>query len=334
MKNNCSPESVARSIREYEGVTRKHAIGRMIESLNIDSPDIAASFGEDAAVIRNGDSALLLAADGIWSKLMEADPFWSGYCAVLVNVHDIAAMGGRPVAMVDVLSVSDKKICDEVTRGLVTASRQFNVPIVGGHIHPESTYNVIDVAILGIAEMNDLIYSHTAMPGDQIIAAIDLEGRVHPSCAMNWDSVTMKSPETVRSQIGMMQELGKRGLATAGKDISNPGVIGTLGMLLEVSRAGATIELDEIPRPDLKKIGVPFEHWVRMYPGMGFVVTAGEENAEEICGMFERVGLTASRIGVVENGSMLRVKHDGVESTVFDLNKDGIMRFPASCSIK
>jgi putative methanogenesis marker protein 2 len=334
VKNNCSPESVARSIREYEGVTRKHAIGRMIESLNIDSPDVAASFGEDAAVIRHGDSALLLAADGIWSKLMEADPFWSGYCAVLVNVHDIAAMGGRPVAMVDVLSVSDNEICEEVTRGLVTASRQFNVPIVGGHIHPESTYNVIDVAILGVAEMKELIYSHTAMPGDQIIAAIDLKGRVHPSCSMNWDSVTMKDPETVRSQIGMMQELGRKGIATAGKDISNPGVIGTLGMLLEVSRAGATIELDDIPRPDLKENGIPFDHWVKMYPGMGFVVTAREENTDEICRMFEGVGMTASCIGMVEEGSSLRVKHNGTVSTVFDLNKDGIMRFPASCNIK
>lgn len=334
MKNNCSPESIARSIREYEGVTRKHAIGRMIESLNIESPDIAASFGEDAAVIRNDDTALLLAADGIWSKLMEADPFWSGYCAVLVNIHDIAAMGGRPMAMVDILSVSNKEICEEVTRGLVTASRQFNVPIVGGHIHPESTYNVIDVAILGVAEMDDLIYSHTAMPGDQVIAAIDLDGRIHPSCALNWDSVTMKTPEMVRRQIGLMQELGRKKMATACKDISNPGVIGTLGMLLEVSRAGATIELDDIPRPDLKKIGISFEQWVRMYPGMGFVLTAKEENADEICKMFEGVGMTASRIGKVENGSSLVARHNGTESTVFDLETEGIMRLPPSCCIK
>ncbi len=35
-----------------------------------------------------------------------------------------------------------------------------------------------------------------------------------------------------------MEEIGKRHLATAGKDISNPGLIGTLGMLLEVSGKG------------------------------------------------------------------------------------------------
>jgi selenophosphate synthetase-related protein len=151
---DCSTDTVAQAVREYEGVTRKKMIGDMIRSLRIESPDVVASFGEDAAVIRhNAEDALLLAADGIWSRLMEADPFWAGYCAVLVNVHDIAAMGGRPVAMVDILSATDDRIRDEVTRGMVAASSQFGVPIVGGHLHPETPYSVVDVAILGTARM-------------------------------------------------------------------------------------------------------------------------------------------------------------------------------------
>ncbi|MBS1194409.1 MAG: synthase related protein domain protein, partial [Methanomicrobia archaeon] len=147
----CSIDAVARSVREYEGVTRKHAIGEMIKSLKIDAPDVVASFGDDAAVIRHGDEALLLAADGIWSRLMEADPEWAGFCSVLVNIHDIAAMGGRPLALVDILSLSDDRIRDKVTRGMLAACEKFNVPIVGGHLHPDTPYSVIDVAILGIA---------------------------------------------------------------------------------------------------------------------------------------------------------------------------------------
>ena len=120
------PAAVARSVREYEGVTRKRGIGELIECLRInDQPNVVASFGEDAAVIRQDDNALLLAADGIWSKLMEADPFWAGYCAVLVNVHDIAAMGGTPLAMVDILSFTNNTLRKEGTLVKQAASQRF-----------------------------------------------------------------------------------------------------------------------------------------------------------------------------------------------------------------
>ncbi len=327
MVKDCSTDTVAQAVREYEGVTRKKVIGDMIRSLRIESPDVVASFGEDAAVIRhNAEDALLLAADGIWSKLMEADPFWAGYCAVLVNVHDIAAMGGRPVAMVDILSVTNDLIRDEVTRGMVTASAQFGVPIVGGHLHPDTPYSVVDVAILGTARMDQLIFSNTAEEGDRVIAAIDLDGRVHPSCIFNWDSVTMKSAEEVRAQIRVMEDLGKEHLVTAGKDISNPGVIGTLGMLLEVSGKGAVLDLEAIPRPDLTAIGLPFEQWVRMYPGMGFILTVKEENVEEVCHRFADVGITAAPIGEVNGSRKLTIRYLGRETQVFDLDQNGIMR--------
>jgi putative methanogenesis marker protein 2 len=324
---DCSTDTVAQAVREYEGVTRKKVIGNMIRSLRMENPDVVASFGEDAAVIRhNAEDALLLAADGIWSKLMEADPFWAGYCAVLVNVHDIAAMGGRPIAMVDILSVTNDRIRDEVTRGMVTASAQFGVPIVGGHLHPDTPYSVVDVAILGTARMDQLIFSDTAEEGDRVIAAIDLDGRVHPSCCFNWDSVTMKSAEVVRAQIRVMEDLGKEHLVTAGKDISNPGVIGTLGMLLEVSGKGAVIDLEAIPRPDLAANEIPFEQWVRMYPGMGFILTAKEENVEGVCRRFADAGITAASIGEVNGSRRLSIRYLGRETQVFDLDQNGIMR--------
>jgi uncharacterized protein len=321
----CSLGSVKKAVREYEGVTRKHAIGEMTKALRLDSPDVIASFGEDAAVIRHGDEALLLAADGIWSRLMEADPEWAGYCSVLVNIHDIAAMGGRPIALVDVLSLANEGIRDRVTAGMLAACEQFNVPIVGGHLHPDTPYSVIDVAILGTARLDSVIYSHTAETGDVVIAAIDLEGRVHPSCALNWDSVTMKSPARVRAQIRVLQEIGEAHLVTAGKDISNPGVIGTLGMLLEMSEKGALIELDAIPRPDLKAHGIDFEHWVRMYPGMGFVLTAKKGHVGEIVRRFASVGMTARAIGHLNGDRNLCIVHGGEQASVFDLKKESVM---------
>ena len=110
-------ESLASQLRGFVGITRKKQIGNLMQFFPIESERIIASFGEDAAVIDDGEEVMLLAADGIWSKLMEVDPEWSGYCSVLVNVHDIAAMGGWPVAMVDVLSVDNQEIAEKVLRG-------------------------------------------------------------------------------------------------------------------------------------------------------------------------------------------------------------------------
>ena len=84
VEKNCSTEQIAQAVREYAGVTRKHAIGEIIQSLRIESDNVVVSFGEDAALIKNNEEGLLLAADGIWSMLMEADPYWAGFCSVRV----------------------------------------------------------------------------------------------------------------------------------------------------------------------------------------------------------------------------------------------------------
>lgn len=325
MVHSCSTESIAKVVREYEGVRRKHAIGDMVKALKIDAPHVLASFGEDAAVIEHHGEALLLAADGIWSKLMEADPYWAGFCSVLVNIHDIAAMGGHPVAMVDIFSIANTAIRDQVVKGMHDASELFGVPIVGGHLHPDAPYSVIDVSILGCARLDSLIYSHTAQEGDSVVMAIDLTGRVHPSCMLNWDSVTMKSAAEVRAQIALMKQIGRRHLVTAGKDISNPGIIGTLGMLLEVSGKGAEIDLGKIPKPDLAANNMTFEQWVKMYPGMGFILTAKKENVPELVKIFGEVGMTAKEIGTVDATKELRIRYDGKETQVFDFINNGIM---------
>ncbi|MDU9376883.1 Thiamine-monophosphate kinase [Methanocorpusculaceae archaeon Sp1] len=322
--DNYTPESVAEAVRKYDGVRRKQAIGSLVRSLHIDNIDVVASYGEDAAVIQNGRTALLLAADGIWNKLMEVDPYWAGYCAILVNVHDIAAMGGRPVAMVDVLSASDDAIMTEVSRGMHDAAVAFDVPVVGGHLHPDAPYNVIDVSILGVAELENIIYSSKAQPNDAIIAAIDLKGRIHPSAPMNWDSVTMKTSDVLRSQISVMKDLGERHLLTAGKDISNPGVIGTLGMLIESSGVGAVVDLTAIPRPDLDALGITFEQWVRMYPGMGFIMTTNRSDVETVCKKFRKTGMAAQVIGTVTSTKKFTLVKGEQETVLFNFCEEGI----------
>ncbi len=311
-------ESLAAEMRGFVGVTRKKQIGELVSFFPIESEQIIASFGEDAAVIDDGDEVMLLAADGIWSRLMDADPEWSGYCSVLVNVHDIAAMGGWPVAMVDVLSSGDPELSEKVLRGMKKGIEKFRVPVVGGHLHPDTPYSALDVAILGKAKKNAVILSSTAKPGELIIAAYDMDGSPHPRFAINFDSTSFKESSILAEQLGAMRELGESGLVRAGKDISNPGLLGTLGMLLETSKVGAVVDVEAIAVPE----GLTLAGWLKMYPGMGFVVTTRPENQEKVLEVFTRRGLTATVIGRVTDGRKLIIRSGEEEAVLFDLARE------------
>jgi hypothetical protein len=311
---------LAKELREYEGVTRKHGISSIVRSLPIRSGKILASFGEDAAVIDAGDEVLLLAADGIWDVLMRANEKWAGYCAVLVNLHDIAAMGGTPIAMVDVCSLRSKRSCSLVSSGMKEAVEKFGVPIVGGHIHPGTSYDAIDIAILGKAKRDAVVYSHTAKVEDDIVAAFDLLGKYYPKNLNGWDSTRLRSGKILRMQLDAMGALGESKLVNSGKDISNPGIIGTLGMLLEVSGKGAMVDVRAIPKPR----GVELERWLKTYPGMGFVVTCSATNTKKVISVFERHLLTAAKVGVVTKKRVLRITDGRDEVTVFDFGKEGV----------
>lgn len=314
---------IAEEIRSYEGVQRKRAIGAVVKCLQGNNAGrfehrILASFGEDAGVLDLGtDKVMLIANDGIWGRLIKVDAWWAGYCAVLVNVNDIAAMGGRAIGMVDMLSIKDVDFCREVAKGMKDGVKKFRVPLLGGHVHPNMPYNAVDIAIIGEAKKGEVIYSHTAKKGDHIIIAVDLEGRLYPKFPLNWDSTTMKSPRTLEKQLDVMVRLGEERLLTSGKDISNPGMLGTLGMLFETSKIGGTVNLTKIPIPE----GVELTHWLKVYPGFGFTVTAKKDNVEDCIEIFREQGVEARDVGIADPSLKLKISNGDAKEVVFDLNK-------------
>ncbi|MEE0924280.1 MAG: methanogenesis marker 2 protein, partial [Methanobrevibacter sp.] len=275
-----------------------------------------------ASAIDIGDNqVVLLAADGIWGDLMNVDPYWAGYCAVLVNVNDIAAMGGKPIAMVNIMAVDNDEIYDEILSGIVDGCRKFNVPMVGGHLHPDAEYNSLDVAIAGIASKDSLITSSGAKVGDKVIVAIDTDGRQYPGIPLNWDTTYEKDAKLVQDQIKIMQKIAEEHLPSAGKDISNPGTLGTLEMLLEASGVGASVELEKIPRNE----DVDWDMWLRAYPGAAFVMTAPEENAQAIIDALSPYSFEVAVIGDVIEEKKLYLSSGDEKLVLFDQNSNPVL---------
>lgn len=312
-----SLSELVKGIKEYKGVERKGPIASVAKTLlPIAGDEILAAHGEDAAVIKCGREILLMAADGILEDLVKRNPFWAGYCAVLVNVNDIAAMGGFSIAMVNVLACADSKVRDEIVGGMKEACEKFGVPMVGGHLHPDTTYTSIDVAILGKTDRSRLILSSGASDGESVLFAMDLDGEFTKGVPYSWDTTSKKSKETVRRQLRTMNKVAP--LLTAGKDISNPGALGSLGMLLEASGKGAHIEISKIPKPK----GVDLLQWLNAYQGCGYVVTSKAGREQQVMDEFARADITAAVCGIVTKGCVLEIELDGSKEVLFDFSKD------------
>lgn len=300
--------ALAENLRQSLGILHKQDIQFAGKSLGLlDDPDIR--LGDDCAAILDGDHYLLLAAEGLLPAFVETDPWFAGWCSVMVNVSDIYAMGGRPTAIVDTVWSPDPQTAEPLFAGMKAAASAYQVPIVGGHTNHRSTYTALSVAILGQA--TQLITSFDAQPGDQLVMAVDLRGVSHPKYPF-WDAATDADPERLRGDLAILPTLAELGLCRAGKDISMGGVIGTLLMLLETSECGAKVQLEQIPTPP----DIPLEHWLLSFPSYGFLLSVAPTHIKEVQQYFCRRNLSCAVIGEVDASSQLQLQLQQ-ESQVF-----------------
>jgi uncharacterized protein len=250
--------------------------------------------GDDCAAIPDGDGYLLLASEGMLPSLIEADPWFAGWCAVMVNVSDIYAMGGYPIAVVDCIWTQSRDRTQPLWEGMKAAARAYNVPIVGGHTNCHSPYNALSVAILGRAQQ--LITSFNAKPRDLLLMATDFHGKSHPDYPF-WNAATTADPLQLRENLSILPNLAEAGLCDAGKDISNGGIIGTLLMLLETSGCGAILDLDQIPCPE----SLSLERWLISFPSYGFLLSVRPEHVASVQAKFEQQDLVCAVVGEVQS---------------------------------
>src|SRR6478609_5609203 len=135
----------------------------------------ALRLGDDCAAIPDGDGWLLFAAEGMLPSFAAEDPWFAGYSAVMVNLSDVSAMGGRPLAIVDVLWTPSLDHSETLWEGMKAASHTYGVPIVGGHTTVTKTGSpYLAAAVLG--KTRNLITSFDAKAGDNLLVAVDLRG--------------------------------------------------------------------------------------------------------------------------------------------------------------
>jgi AIR synthase-related protein len=277
--------------------------------------------GDDTAAIPDDRGFLLLAAEGILPEFLERDPYFAGWSSVMVNVNDVAAMGGYPLAVADVYFHSPSATVDAVLSGLRDACAAYGVPLVGGHTtRRDAGPHALAVAILGRAE--HLITSFGARPGDVVLLGADLRGRYRASFPF-WDATEGRAPESLRGDLALLGSLARSTAVSACKDVSNAGVVGTLLMMLEASGVGATLDLDRIPRPS----GIDLRRWLTTFPSYGFLFSSPTGGVRDVQSALHRRGLACEPVGTINASSQLRLSSQGRSTLLWDLTQQAFTGF-------
>ncbi|TNE95273.1 MAG: sll0787 family AIR synthase-like protein [Gammaproteobacteria bacterium] len=290
-------------VKQRSGIAQKAdlaAVSKILCSVTTPYPN-----GDDCAVIERNGVFNLLAIEGFMNKFVARDPWFAGWCGIMVNLSDIAAMGG----VADAIWCKNEDGMSSIMKGMLAASEAYGVPIVGGHTHLKGNQQQLAVSILGHA--NRVLSSFAATPGQNIVVAIDLRGE-YRAPFLNWNAATSSPVDRLRGDLALLPHIAEQSLATAAKDISQAGLLGTIIMLLESSNVGANIQLEAIPKP--QEVG--WDDWLCTFPSFGFILTCDDESLSDLLSCFESRCIAAAKVGKINNSRQFWVR-DGTSAHLF-----------------
>jgi selenophosphate synthetase-related protein len=292
-------EELVAAVRAAPGLLGKRDL-HVVKRLGVD--------GDDAAAVPHGDGYLIVCGEAMSPPFLRADPFGAGAAAVVTNVSDVRAMGGRPLAIVDMLVSPDEAHANTVIDGMTWASEKLGVPIVGGHLtlgHEPA----LSASCTGFAKRP--LRASSAQPGDALVAAFAIEGRWMSETQPFWTSLHDRDEAKLRTDGDALVEVAERNLAHAARDVSMPGIAGSLLQMIEGAGCGANLDVEAIPRPD----GAPVERWLMVFPSFGFLLATRRPG--DVIDAFERRGIAAAVCGSFDDTRVLRLN----EFPAWDLNE-------------
>jgi AIR synthase-related protein len=271
--------------------------------------------GDDTAAIACGEHYQLLAIEGMLPGFVSAAPWFAGWSAVMANVSDITAMGGRATAVVNAYWHHDQHAAQQVLAGICAACEAYGLILAGGHTSLASgNPTALAVAITGVA--SKLLSSLHVASGQVIAMAVDLEGQWHADTTY-WKAFEGVPASRLRSKLEVLPRLAEAQLLHAAKDISNAGILGSLLMLLETTGCGAQMDLSAMPGPP----DADPARWLQVFPSYGFLMTLDEKDWPNVQAAFAFEGVCCERIGQVNATGVLTVQAGSQQEPFWNLRE-------------
>jgi thiamine-monophosphate kinase len=228
-----------------------------------DVPGVRLGLGDDAALVELGRTEMLLTADllieGVHFQRQTTSAHDLGYKALVVNVSDVAAMGGSPrhaLVSLGIPSTVEMAWVVELYAGLRDAASEYATAIVGGDTSRSDSV-VISVAVTGEVAEGLAVTRSGARPGDRIVVTGALgaaAGGLRVASGEKHDLAVVASKRGREllaalarpvARVGEGQTLAREG-ATAMMDLSD-GLAIDLARLCRESRVGGRVSLPHVP---------------------------------------------------------------------------------------
>ncbi|MBI2044862.1 phosphoribosylformylglycinamidine synthase subunit PurL [Candidatus Pacearchaeota archaeon] len=295
---------------------------KFLSKLHTKAPWVIQGPGENAGIVDIGDGLALALRIESHNHPSYISPHHGAATGVGGILRDIFTMGARPIALLDFLRFgTDKKagnLLEEVVRGISDYGNCVGIPVVGGDLYLDKTYNkncLVNVCALGLVKKENIIYGHALTPGNDLIYAGARTGKdgiggaeMASSNLEILDASKVQNPDPYLEKLLLEAccELSEKKLVEGMQDM---GAAGLLCSTTEVAlrgqkktgrNIGTKIDLLKIP---LKSKGMSPEEILLSESQERMLIVGKKEFRNQILNIFKKWDLEAEIIGeVTEDG--------------------------------
>ena len=213
---------------------------------------VNSSTFDDAGVYRLDRHRALVQTVDFFTPIVD-DPFAYGQIAAANALSDVFAMGGRPLAALNIMgfptNLVPEKTITTILRGGLEKAAEVGCAIIGGHSirNPEPIYGL---AVTGIVDLRNIMTNANARPGDLLVLTKPL-GTGIASTAIKRGLASRALQKKVISLMSKVNsvgaELAEKRLVRAATDITGFGLIGHLASICRASGVSAEVDPTRVP---------------------------------------------------------------------------------------
>ncbi len=220
----------------------------------MDHPDLLAGAAncEDAGVYRLADGLAIVMTTDFFPPLVD-DPYTFGQIAAANSLSDVYAMGGVPLAALNIVGFPDDKLDMDVLGDILCGGAEIvceaGAVVVGGHSVRDSEVKY-GLAVTGRIDPRCIVRNADARPGDRLVLTKPIGSGILTSAA----KLGKIKPERLSEAVRVMTLLNRDASAAmtavgvhAATDITGFGLVGHAFEMAEAADVTIVIEAASVP---------------------------------------------------------------------------------------